>query len=604
MPFLTFPLALFTLAAVPTLAAIYWLRNRFRQQPVSSLMLWMDQHQAREGGLRVKRIQTPLLFFLEMAALILLAIAATAPQILWGFNPRPLVIVLDNSYSMQAKAGADARTVRDRARQAVEREIDRESARGMRIILAGEEPRVLVDAGRTRAEAASRWEEWKCDAVKADLDRALALAGELGGPDARILVVTDVPPSSQIEDGRVRWLAFGTREPNLAIVTAARTRFDKRDRCLFEVANLDQNPRKISLIIEQRYAVGEGSPAPQMSRVEMDIAPGATSRAVLEVDSRVAQVCGRLADDALSLDNEVVLVPPPDKKVRVQVAITDPKLRPLVELAIKSTDEAILVPSRADVMISDAYAAPVRGTWQVMIENPVGDSATPYVGPFVVNRAHPVARGLTLDGIVWSGQPPLTDAAATQPHNTAWPIISAGNTPLLTDAERAGRDHDLWLSLRSELSTLTQAPAWPILWWNLVHWRATTLPGLDDATVHVGGEVGLAVRSDVEQIELTTPSGAVRHFAADDGRVTMRAEETGVYQVRAGTAEYAFSAAPMNRDESDLSHAATSAAGAWETRGRMLPGYHDLTWLLLVSAMLCLAVHAYFLSRSGRAAHE
>ena len=76
MPLLTFPLAL----------AVVWRRsrqvggdllancgNRFQRRVVSSLMLWQDQREARDGGLRVQRIQTPLLFFLEILALLLLA---------------------------------------------------------------------------------------------------------------------------------------------------------------------------------------------------------------------------------------------------------------------------------------------------------------------------------------------------------------------------------------------------------------------------------------------------------------------------------------------------------------------------------------------------
>jgi len=40
MPWLAYPLAMLGLAAVPALAAIYFLRSRFRRRPVSSLMLW------------------------------------------------------------------------------------------------------------------------------------------------------------------------------------------------------------------------------------------------------------------------------------------------------------------------------------------------------------------------------------------------------------------------------------------------------------------------------------------------------------------------------------------------------------------------------------
>src|SRR5687767_4447502 len=107
LPLFATPWAFAALAAVPALAAIYWLRNRYRRVPVSSLMFWAEQRQAREGGLRVQRLQAPLLFFLELAAILLLILAAAGPSLPSAQGTRSLVVVLDDSFSMQA-GGADS----------------------------------------------------------------------------------------------------------------------------------------------------------------------------------------------------------------------------------------------------------------------------------------------------------------------------------------------------------------------------------------------------------------------------------------------------------------------------------------------------------------
>ena len=52
IPLFTTPLALWGLLAIPALLAIYWLRNRFRRHPVSSLMLWLDPPRAYVTHLR------------------------------------------------------------------------------------------------------------------------------------------------------------------------------------------------------------------------------------------------------------------------------------------------------------------------------------------------------------------------------------------------------------------------------------------------------------------------------------------------------------------------------------------------------------------------
>src|SRR5580692_4473370 len=107
LPIFIYPLALIGLIGVPLLVGIYLLRNRFRRQPVSSLMLWLDAREARQGGTRIRRLQTPLLFLLELLAILLLVLAAAEPRIRLSQTARPLVVVLDDSFSMLA-GGAES----------------------------------------------------------------------------------------------------------------------------------------------------------------------------------------------------------------------------------------------------------------------------------------------------------------------------------------------------------------------------------------------------------------------------------------------------------------------------------------------------------------
>jgi hypothetical protein len=102
IPFLTYPLALIAMASLPALAAIYILRNRFRRRQVSSLMLWRFRIQSKEGGARIHRLQLPLIFFLELLALLLLVTAAAGPHWKLPQATRPLIVVLDDSFSMRA----------------------------------------------------------------------------------------------------------------------------------------------------------------------------------------------------------------------------------------------------------------------------------------------------------------------------------------------------------------------------------------------------------------------------------------------------------------------------------------------------------------------
>src|SRR5271170_676530 len=147
IPFLTYPLALIALATLPALAAIYILRNRFRRRQVSSLVLWRFHVQSKSGGAKVHRLQLPLLFFLEL--LVLLVTAAAGPQWKLPQSARPLIVVLDDSFSMRAVSdGVSAQT---RAKKFLEK-LFRQPPPSTQLILAGSEPRSLGPIAKNLSE--------------------------------------------------------------------------------------------------------------------------------------------------------------------------------------------------------------------------------------------------------------------------------------------------------------------------------------------------------------------------------------------------------------------------------------------------------------------
>src|SRR5262245_19395663 len=102
MPVFLFPLAFIGLMAVPALVAIYWLRSRAREHRVSSLLLWLNAKQLWEGGRKIEKLRLPWLFFLELLLIMLLVTAAAGPLVRTGDTRMPLIVVLDDSFSMQA----------------------------------------------------------------------------------------------------------------------------------------------------------------------------------------------------------------------------------------------------------------------------------------------------------------------------------------------------------------------------------------------------------------------------------------------------------------------------------------------------------------------
>ncbi len=578
MPVFSFPVAFIALLAVPLLVAIYFLRNRAKERQVSSLLFWLDVRQRWDGGQRIHKLQMPLLFVLELLAIFLLVMAAAKPLMRTGDAARPLVVVLDSSFSMLA-GGEDS--ARNRALVALKSELRASRYNPLRFVLAGETPQVLGEATGNTEQAIRLLENWKCGAASAKLEDAISFAFELGGNRARVLVISDRAPEQELGDSRLQWWAFGTSLPNLAFTAATRSSLGDEERVLLEVANLSSQSAMANLTIES-----DASAKPQ----SFSLAAKESRRITLNLKNGSSPLRARLGEDALAVDNEVVLLPEASKIVRVDLRLNDLQMRDLFERAIRSSAETQLNSEQPELIITDKtdqVADPVAWTLQVLSEA----GASSYLGPFVVDRVHPLTEGLSLGGVVWG-------AASSQIPGA--PIITAGNIALLTDIDRNGR-HELRLRFRPELSTLHETPNWPILMSNLINWRASAAPGLRQANIHLGGEANLTIEPEMKSVSLTDPQKNIRELAVREKAITVKADLAGVYELKAGQSKYAFAANAISREESDLTAASSGRWGNWANATTLQWEYRSVVWLLLVFVLALLVVHSWLANRRNSA---
>ena len=590
MPVFTFPFAFIALLAVPALIAIYWLRNQARERRVSSLLLWLDERQMWEGGRRIHRLQTPLLFFLELLAILSLVTAAAGPMMRAGESGRPLMVVLDDSFSMLAGAGkdGDAGSARYRAIRAIESELKSKRYEPVRFALAGESPQLLGEAANNADQAIKLLRNWRCGAPAAKLEEAIAFAFELGGPRARVLAVTDHAPQQELSDSRLQWWSFGSSQRNFAFVNATRTLRDDEDRILLEIANVSSSSGSTTLSVES------GEPGNPQSLIRnpqsIQLGAGETRRVLLTLKSGAPALRARLSDDALLVDNEVTLAPESSGNVRVDLRVRDAALRALVEKTVNSSPNASLSVNKPGLVITDESDAKMEDVeaWTLQI---IGEKdAASFLGPFVIDRSHPLSEGLSLGGVVWGG------GKSRQLAGT--PVVNAGDVPLLTDLERAGR-HELRLRLRPDLSTLQESPNWPILIWNLINWRAQAAPGLRQTNLRLGGDATLTVESGVESVSVVDPRRITRQLPARDKTVLIKADTAGVYEISANRNKYSFAANALQREESDLTRAASGRWGNWANATALQWEYRSVAWVLLLLALIALAVHAWLVARRG-----
>lgn len=583
--FFSSPLMLSAFLAVPVLVAIYLLRNRFRTQVVSSLILWIDQRRARQGGLQINRIQTPLLFLIELLIIIMLVLAAAEPLIKAGSETRVFVIVLDDSFSMLA---GDGTTARQRAIEAVLRLLKESGRFNARFIIAGKQVQLLGASARTISEAAELLGQWKCLSGTAEIGQAVALAAELAGQTARILVVTDHKPEVDFEQGRLEWWSFGKPLANVAFVNATRTIADNKERCLLTVANLSDKSARTTL------AILSPNKSQKLLEKSLELGAGGESRIFFEPQAGTGALWAVLEDDALDVDNEVILLPEPDRPVRLQVSIQDKALESAVKRAVDATKLAMQSSIAPDILITD-LARPdftlVRGWTLRIVSEP---NAASYIGPFVMDRTHPLTEGLWLKDVIWT--------AVESEEYTGSVIISAGNVPLLTDRLLPSGAHIITMQLVPELSNLTLSANWPVLFWNLMKWRKASLPGLVQSNFKLNSTVTFTAESTDNDIVLTDPQNSTKQISVAANTVVIEPEVPGLYRLKVGDKEHLFAVNAVAKSESNLMDSAGGEWGRWQQASVFWWEYRSLDWLLLLGALVLLTAHRFLTARQQKGA--
>jgi hypothetical protein len=577
IPLLTYPLALLAAISIPTLVSIYYFRNRFKRHNVAGLFLWEHAARAREGGTVIRRMRTSWLFLLELIALIALVVAATDPRLPFRHANRSLVVVLDDSASMLA--GKDGDQPRDRALADIHRLVRAGRFRSVRFIQAGMHPTLLDIAKGIRWNDPELLAHWTCKSPASDLDGAIAMASEVTGRHARMLVVTDHAPSMPPEEGGVQWHAFGTALPNLGFVNARRSQTTGKDRLFLAVGNYTDNRIGIAL------PVVEAGTAIKTARFEVDA--GKTASATFTLPPNTGAISVQLPRDALTIDNQIVLLPETHRKVGTRIVIEDEVLNDDIRSAVESTGLCDLH-GPTHLLITDKTDSITRTeTWQLRLAIP--EMAKAYAGPFVVDFNNPITRGLSFAGIIWG--------ASETNCPPGKPIVLAGNIPLLTEQAHASGKRVFTLQISPSLSNIQSTPTWPALIWNVVKLRSDALPGTPQVNVTAGTVVDLSLPANATVLTEQSPSGELKQITPHSAHAIFQPTASGIYTLTAETLKTQIAVNFISPQESDLSRRQSGTWGNWHDPETLAREYLSWAWVAGLLAILALSLHAILTAR-------
>lgn len=308
------PSALSWLLLALPIVVFYILKIRLRRVPVSTTLFWEQIFEQKQPRSLWEHLRHLLSLLLQLALLALLVFALAEPFFTWqGREARRIVLIVDNSASMNADDVAPSRLVeaRRRGKQLVDglRYNDE-----MAVIAAGTGPRVasgMTGHQRTLREA--------IDAIPATdgptrVAEAVALARRLladSGKNQRIILLTDAAfdEARELADADdVDLIAIGGPSGNVGITRFQVRRSLRRPteyEILAEVRNLADEPASVRLDIDLNDD--------PIDAVPLELKPGETwSRTFEKTSLEGGHVQARLADhrDPLPADDSAWAILP------------------------------------------------------------------------------------------------------------------------------------------------------------------------------------------------------------------------------------------------------------------------------------------------------
>jgi hypothetical protein len=153
------------------------------------------------------------------------------------------------------------------------------------------------------------------------------------------------------------------------------------------------------------------------------------------------------------------------------------------------------------------------------------------------------------------------------------------------------------LNFNPELSTVQRTPDWPVLFWNLLEWRAAETPGLQQSNIRIGSE--MIVKTGGAEVDVISPDGSIRHLARSTDQVALETPQAGLYSVVLNGVTNVFAVNCLAADESNLEPCAAGEWGQWENQGEARFEQSPLAWIFALCASGILALHLGLLA-SGK----
>lgn len=533
------PWGLLGLLALPIIAYVHMFHRRFPPLEIAGLHLWTLESRKDTPGRKKEKLPITRSLLLELLAALLITLLLADPRDASVTSRPHLVVILDDSASMAAKDSQTSESTRGRVIKWLNNQQEKMGRHGVYSVLTTGRRPVLIAGPRADWEQVNTAiQNWHPDSNSHSFETAWDLGAQLAVEEATFAFLTDkLPEEKQIIPERMAVYSFGRKLDNIGI-TAARWIYEPdtgKGTIFIRLANQGENAAEVKVLgtAKENKLIDETISLEAHTEKSLQWAvPGGLAELTLAVHA---------PGDPLEIDNEVKLIEPKIRTVTVSVTLpsSHSAFEPVKRILGVLPDVQLGDTADADLVIAPAGDSPLntRGLWWLGIgpEDPslqaIASSKT-VIGPFLIEKQHPLMNGIVLGGVVWGG-------LQKNPASTI-PVISTAKSILLGQrTDSAANSYILNLDLAA--SNLTESPDWPIFWTNLIEQCRTSRPGfqrwnyhleetvqftLDPATLDQEQELTLVHNNQIKPllrmgtVEIP-PRNSVGIYTVQDGKQTL-----------------------------------------------------------------------------------
>lgn len=563
----------------------YFFRKRYETKTISSTLFWEQSMRETRVSPYLKNLQRNALFYLQMAALLLLVFILVGPFL----NKEEAVgghtmMIVDTSASMLvSKEGA---TLFDRQQEAMKELAASRSGAPITIVTTGKEP-VIVAREETDGEAvATAIDSLVVSYEHESMDRALEFARSIasaGGAD--IHVYTDALDRAAFSEGddMISWTIHGSEdEPvNVFIDKFGAVKAPKGTEAIVKIVN-DSDANQTGdvhitdamtgqTLVEETFSIESGK---DMLLSFKDLPDSRAMRAeiVVEDDYEVDNIAHVL------LGNEI------------GEAVVDGQLHELVKKAFEvvglsvttgSTNEMLAAQDGSIVVTNDVSFLKKGETPVIIIGR--NDKPTEPVSGVIQSSADPLFTIADISDVYVSALYPAFTSYTT--------IATIGDKPFIQRSKRG----DIVVLADIELTDWPLHPSFPLFVWSAAEvLRSDTdtlgifVPNERKVVLSGGAENGMEV--------YTMDDEYVTTFV--DGSSFMAPSHPGIYKARDGGAEKLFSV-ELERAEKELVVGSSYRIGRIDSAEGTEEGKNLIGWLFLLPLLLLLLIEWEVQRRRG-----